>query len=305
MEKSRIIVLLSSYNGEKYIAEQLDSILSQQNVDVKILCRDDGSSDKTKEIISQYVESHPNKIELITGNNLGFALSFTELIKIAEERFHDVEYFAFADQDDVWLPEKLSSGIEFLKTERKDIPVAYCSNLSLVNSNLEFMKYGKSPYYNLTKGKALVQNVATGCTVIMNRKTVELYNRHTPKIIFYHDFLVFQICMFLGKMIYDSSSHILYRQHSSNQIGAPGKIARMKHRFSGHFSKHVLQQQNIAFYDAYKELLSENDRNLFIRFNSYNMSIFSKIRLIFDKDIKYDSFEPNFFMILKIISGTL
>lgn len=305
IEQPKILVLLSSYCGEKYIAEQLDSILSQKNVDLKIICRDDCSKDCTRDIIKKYVENYPQKIELIEGENLGFALSFTELLKFGYEKHPDIQYFAFADQDDVWLPDKLERGIKNVSSFDPAIPVAYCSNTTLVDENLNFLGKGHLHPVNLTKAKALIQNIATGCTMVMNRKAVELYVTHLPEEIKVHDFLMFQICSFLGKVIYDSESRILYRQHHNNQIGSPDFIGRMKKRLKGNFSKSILLRQNQIFLNAFGSLLTDEDKILFNKFINYNKSFINKLKLLLDKEIKYNNRETDFFLSLKILLGTL
>lgn len=302
----KILVLLSSYCGEKYIAEQLDSILSQKNVDLKIICRDDCSKDSTCDIIKKYAENYPQKIELIEGDNLGFALSFTELLKFGYERYPDIQYFAFADQDDVWLPDKLSRAINFIRLESDDIPVAYCSNTKLVDEHLTQLGFGWNPKtVKITRERALVQSYATGCTMVFNRKAARLYVENQPKEIKVHDFLMYQICIFLGKVIWDSESRILYRQHSSNQIGQPSAIGRMKKRLQGHYKEHVLERQNRNFFDAFNHLLSQEDKCLIQHFINYRKSLNSKLNLLFNRKICYTSFEKDFFYRLKILLGSV
>lgn len=305
MTQPRILVLLSSYNGEKYIAEQLDSILSQKSVNVKILCRDDGSKDKTCEIIQDYISRYPSQIRLIEGKNLGFALSFTELLKCGYNDYPDIEYFAFADQDDVWLPDKLSRGIGYVSKYDTNIPIAYCSNTDLVDSNLNFLRKGRIKPISLSKSKALIQNVATGCTMVMNRTAVGTYVAHAFPEIKVHDFHMFQICSFLGKVIYDPESRILYRQHTDNQIGAPGFAGRMKKRLKGNFAKGILQRQAKLFLNAFKTELSEKDTELISNFIAYNKSLKNKLKLLVNPQIKYGHWESDFFLMLKILNGTL
>lgn len=99
--KSKVIILLSSYNGEKYISEQLDSLIAQEQIDSKVFIRDDGSKDSTWSIIEAYLAKYPESFFLIRGENVDFAQSFTVLLKDAVIRFPQTNYFAFCDQDDV------------------------------------------------------------------------------------------------------------------------------------------------------------------------------------------------------------
>lgn len=300
-----ICVLLSTYNGEKYLEEQLESLRQQVNVEIKILIRDDGSKDHTAEIIQRWYNDNPQLIDLfVQGENVGFALSFIELLKIAMARYPNAEYYAFCDQDDVWLPNKLSEAVQKLKNESQEIPITYCSNTCLVDQDLQFLRMGwKQGEARLTKHRALIQSFATGCTMVFNHKAAEICISHLPKVIKVHDFLIYQICMFLGKVIYDENSYILYRQHGKNQIGKPDFWGRFRKRLEGHYKEHVLEYQNLMFLSAYKDLLNVEDIGLICRFVYYRKNLFAKLSLLFDSKIKYTSFERNYYYVLKIILG--
>lgn len=299
-----ICVLLSTYNGEKFIGEQLESLKNQQGVDLKILIRDDGSKDNTKEIIKVYQTKNPSLIDFFEEQNIGFANSFSRLIEIALNNYPNAEYFAFCDQDDVWLPNKLKEAIKKIQNESNEIPITYCSNTQLVDSNLKFIGLAlKNGEVKLTKERALIQNFATGCTMVFNKKAAEIYISHLPDIIKVHDFLMYQLCMFLGKVIYDENSYIYYRQHGGNQIGKPNFTARMRKRLQGHYKEHNLELQNYYFLKAYKCLLHTDDIGLLSKIVFYRNNFFSKIALICDNKIRYTRFERNIFYIIKIILG--
>ena len=130
MNTKSVQVVMSTYNGEKYLKEQIDSILSQEGVDVRLYIRDDGSSDRTTDILASYQEHKNVKIE--KGNNLGFAKSFLTALDECDE----ADYYAFSDQDDVWEKDKLSTAIEILEEESQSTPLLYCSALQRVDENL-------------------------------------------------------------------------------------------------------------------------------------------------------------------------
>lgn len=119
-------ILMSTYNGEKYLREQLDSILAQTNVNVHITIRDDGSSDGTADILDDYQEKYPNKITVYSKGNIrkGYAKSFIELLKLA---IPDADYYAFADQDDVWLPEKCYVAAKKLEKCSNEVKLYVCA----------------------------------------------------------------------------------------------------------------------------------------------------------------------------------
>lgn len=296
---------MSTYNGEKYLEEQLESLVRQEGVEIRILVRDDGSKDATCDILNKWQASHPGLVDFVKGENVGFAMSFTHLLQMAVVRYPEAEYFAFCDQDDVWLPEKLRMAVEKLEAEAKDIPVAYCSNTRLVDSNLQFLRMcWKKDEARLTKERALIQSFATGCTMVFNRRAAETYVSHLPEVIKVHDFLMYQLCMFLGKVVYDENSYILYRQHGNNQIGQPGFRKRWQRRWaSGNYKKHTLELQNYRFLKAYKDLLSVDDIGLISQMAFYRRSLFTKLALLFNRRIKYTRMKANFFYVLKIVIG--
>lgn len=123
MNSKKVVILMSTYNGEKYIEEQLESLLNQTYSDIKIFIRDDGSKDRTKEIIKQFLQKSKN-IFLIEGENIGFINSFFELLNISDT----ADYYAYCDQDDVWMEDKIERAVKFLEKSDSNKPVLYFSN---------------------------------------------------------------------------------------------------------------------------------------------------------------------------------
>lgn len=312
MEKNntKVCILLSAYNGTEFIEEQLDSLLKQKDANFHILIRDDGSTDDTMDILQTYKKSYPELIDIISGKNVGFVQSFTSLTDEAYSRYPDMQYFAFCDQDDVWLPNKLNAGIRMLEQEDKTIPVTYCSNTTLVDKDLNIIRqtwdYKK---VKITKERSMIQNFATGCTMIFNRTAARLYMRYIPKSTREHDYFLFQLCVFLGKVIWDKESYIYYRQHGHNQIGMSDFKGRLHHRLARFRNKELNKRnhetRNYDFMNALKEVLPMEDIAILSSIVFYRRNIWSKLSLIFDRKIKYNNFESNFFYILKIISGNL
>jgi rhamnosyltransferase len=204
---------MSTYNGEKYIREQIDSILKQTLVNVELYIRDDGSTDSTVQIISEYEQVH-----LIKGENIGVGNSFMELLYMVP---HEFDYYAFSDQDDIWLENKLEKAVEKIKNQEE--PALYCSNQILVN------KYGKNKHERyITKPDLSVemifsQNNAVGCTMLWNDMLNEIIVSHKPSKHLLenriHDCWVAMVAGICGIIIYDENGYILYRQHENNVIG--------------------------------------------------------------------------------------
>lgn len=215
-----ITVLMSTYNGEKYIREQIDSILNQQDVEIELFIRDDGSTDKTKDIIEEYTHQE-NNIFFFDGDNIGVGNSFLSVLIEAKTRS---DYYAFADQDDVWLPEKLKRAIDILKGKRG--PSCYCSNQILVDSNGEFERIRHVNPIDTSYMHILCNNEVTGCTMVWNKELQVILTNTTSKPSQellnkrIHDVWVAMVASVVGKIYYDHNPYIMYRQHENNVVGA-------------------------------------------------------------------------------------
>jgi len=304
-----VIVLMSAYNGEKFIREQLESIRCQKNITVTLLIRDDGSSDSTEHIISDYVKTFPDfHIEFIRGDNIGYVKSFTELIRIALIRYPKYNYFAFCDHDDIWLDDKLDRAIGLLEQsnhrEINNIPIMYCSNAQLVDAELNpigmFFKIPPS----ISKPKCLIQNIVIGCTAVFNRKAAILFvERHIPNITV-HDQFLYIICTLLGKTIYDHEAHILYRQHGNNQVGKPCVYKRLKQSATKLMQDtHSLEQRAKYILSKFNDLLPMYEKSVVSRLANYRSSTSSRLSFFFDRRFQYDSFISNLIFRMKIIIG--
>jgi glycosyltransferase involved in cell wall biosynthesis len=222
MNQNNIDILLSVYNGEKYLKGQIDSILNQTNKSWGLIIRDDGSTDSSFDTIKNYSEND-YRITLIqdTFGNLGPCQSFAELLEHSS-----AEYIMFCDQDDIWLPEKIDTLLKEIKSIEKiypDEPILVASDLSLINMENQtiassFWKYQK---LNPDKGinfSLLVQNKFPGCSMIFNNKLKELATP-IPEKAMMHDWWVCLIGFAFGKIAKIDTPLVLYRQHESNTIG--------------------------------------------------------------------------------------
>lgn len=209
----KLVILVSTFNGEKYLRVQIDSLLNQTiAADTTIIVRDDGSSDETLEILEQYEKD--GKIILRQGKNKGVVLSFFDLLEQAPE----AEYYAFCDQDDYWLPEKMEVAIGKLESISK--PALYCSRKTLVDEDLkELSREDTKPLFN-PLDVLMKRNIASGCTMVFNQSLRKLFLKYPSDKTLYHDTWLFNLAYFTGKVIYDDNSYILYRQHGNNVVGA-------------------------------------------------------------------------------------
>ncbi len=208
-----VAVLMSTYNGEQFVEEQVISILEQLPSDGELVIRDDGSTDQT---VARVAAIRDHRIRLLQGKNIGFASSFLCLLTTIRE---SSTFVFFSDQDDVWEPRKIATACARLSGQ-EDIPRLYCSGLLLVSEQLEPL--GRSPLFLCQPSfdNALVENIATGCTVALNRAAVSLILRTSrPEQIRYHDWWCYLVVAAFGEVLYDPTPQIRYRQHAQNALG--------------------------------------------------------------------------------------
>ena len=254
----KVQVLLSTYNGEKYIQEQIESILKQKDVEISLLIRDDGSCDKTLEIIENFKKENSN-IEYYYGENLGPAKSFMDLVN----KSGDFDYYAFSDQDDVWKPEKLISAISKLKQSAK--PSLYMSALEIVDENLNFIETKKVNGNFCFEGE-MIKNFATGCTQVLNKSLIEIIKNYTPNYIIMHDSWITRVCYAIGgNVIIDDNSYIMYRQHQGNVLGYQDEgFQKLKKQFKIAFLNKECMRVNIAkeLKNGYEKLLTPSAKEV-------------------------------------------
>lgn len=304
--KYRVLVLMSVYNGSRFLQDQINSILHQQNVIADILVRDDESKDDSMIILQKNAERYPGRITIISGQNMGSTKSFSKLLEISLT-LPLYDYYAFSDQDDIWLSRKLFSAALFLdKYHDLEQPVGYCSNATLVDENLNVMRLMHIHDVKFTKESALLQNIATGCTMVFNIHAVRQYARQSLDSIKMHDHQMFLVCLFMGKFIYDNNSYIQYRQHASNQVGDMTFSARFRRRMK-HLgeSDNYYYTQSCNFLSTYQGELSVNDIKVIEVITKYKQSFYNKMCLLFNTKYHYDSLEFNMTMFLKTILGKL
>ena len=224
--KKKLAILMATYNGEKYIREQLESILSQTYQDFDLYIRDDNSKDNTVEIINEYTKRYPNKIFIEVDKKIarGAYKNFMFLLEYVKN-IQKYDLFMFSDQDDVWIKDKVETVVnKYNEQLNNDIPILIHTDLYVVDKNLNiisnsFVKYSKLRTEYTDFNKYLVQNNVTGCTMLINKKLVDLINFKIEYIIM-HDWYFALIASAFGKVIYIDKPTINYRQHGDNTVGA-------------------------------------------------------------------------------------
>lgn len=274
-------VFLSTYNGSEYLAEQLDSLLAQKDVAVAINVRDDGSTDETVAILEHYSKLD-NRVSYRKGVNLGFAQSFFDILKNCGK----ADFYAFCDQDDVWDNDKLSSAVKMMKQAKNDVPVMYYSNLRVVDKDLSFLRVAHSrPHIHINKYSALIENAATGCTIVINKSAADLIKDRLPRQCQLHDWWIYLVCVFLGNVVYDTIPHISYRQHGNNVIGTFKKrksLGNYIKRFSRLFNRNLQPSRKnaLGFLESYGDLVSDDDLIVISKLAFYKQSLLSRISLL-------------------------
>lgn len=277
----QIYVLMSTYNGQRYLCEQIDSI-KNQTIDNSLVVRDDGSSDGTHGVLNDYQEK--GVLKWYTGDNLKPANSFWDLLKNSA----DSDFYAFCDQDDVWMEDKLKVATDILKKYPNNEPAMYFSAKRLVDAELNVIKdTNENPL--LTLEEAFIYNPVTGCTLVMNNALRNIVvSAGIATIPSLHDSWVYRICLAVGGHVYyDPNPHILYRQHGGNVVGHVGLLGRFK-AFCASIEKTGGSRSKVArdILDNYQEYLKDDKKQLLQKLAGYRSSMRAKFSLLFNPKMR-------------------
>lgn len=293
-----IQVLMSTYNGEKYVKTQLDSILSQEKVKVRLLIRDDGSRDSTVSILRCYEKKHSN-IRVYEGKNLGASKSFFDLIKNADDR---ISYFAFSDQDDVWKKEKLYQAVSQLSAFEQEAAL-YCGSYIVTDNNLQTLKNNIRINNSLQNkfASAMIENGCSGATAVFNRNLLQIVQRKIPQKAYMHDWWLYLMATAFGVVIYDEKAYLLYRQHENNVLGVANTVLQKVKRQICNFNKLriYVPQQLEEFMNIYNDMLTEKQIKLINCVINRQKSPLLRLNIFFYKEIRRRNKVSN--MIYKIL----
>lgn len=276
-------ILLSTYNGSDFIEKQIESLQSQINVNISITIRDDGSDKQHLNLLKNIAQKHSN-IELDLSHNIGLPGSFFQLMKNQSNKQYD--YYAFCDQDDIWLPDKLTSAIQQLKAIHSPIAL-YCSRQIYIDKNDKKIGSSFRPPKNISLKNAIFENLAVGCTCVFTSSLLQqaLQTKDYRNIVM-HDWWVYLIASSIGEVTFDTTPHIYYRQHSNNAVG--GKLSHWRKLLS-RIEKYINIQltnkggpidQLEAFYNEFSTQISSEDADLIKKvLVNYDRSIIQRIRI--------------------------
>lgn len=225
-DKNSVAILMCTYNGEKYLKEQIDSILNQTYQNFVLFIRDDNSTDRTKEIINYYVKEYDGKVIEVVDHRIANSASKNFMFLLESVyKLDKFDVFIFSDQDDFWERDKVKVTVdEYNKVKNKDIPILIHTDLTVVDSKLNTINSSFMKYSNLSAKRNkfinyLIQNNVTGCAMLINKSLVDLI-KFDIEYIRMHDWYFALIASAFGKVIYIDKQMVKYRQHSNNVLGA-------------------------------------------------------------------------------------
>lgn len=226
---AKVAVVLSSYNGSKYLRQQIDSILSQkmpQGCSIELFIRDDGSSDQTPALLAEY-RDRPD-VHLWLEQNIGVVESFLTLIGLVGD---DYDYISLSDQDDVWHPDKISRALEKLHDVSQDIPALYASEYIFCDEHLRRTGVSRLNKTGVDFSKMMFENVVSGNTVVINRRLADLVKRGGSDRVYCHDWWIALLAAATGVLIYDDYPCLDYRRTGSNASATgSGAVQILKNR---------------------------------------------------------------------------
>lgn len=215
---ARVAILMGTANGGRYLRTQLASIAAQTHDRWTLVASDDGSTDDTIDILREFAEQHPGRVEIRPGPRQGFAANF---LTLACDTGIDADFFAFCDQDDVWMPTRLARSVQCLQRGPADVPALYCSRTRYISE--EGAPIGMSPLFRLQPSfrNALVQSLGGGNTMTFNRAARDVVAREGVLRVVAHDWWLYQLITGCGgEVYYDPEPSVEYRQHGGNLIGS-------------------------------------------------------------------------------------
>jgi glycosyltransferase involved in cell wall biosynthesis len=299
-----VIILMATFNGASYLREQLDSIAKQTHQNWQLIVSDDGSVDETLSILKAFQAGFPEgQVTIQSGPQKGSADNFMSMLK--DESFK-ADYYAFSDQDDVWLPNKIEVAINQIDVHQKnDLPFIYCSRTTYVDETLK--ECGVSPLFVFprTFRNALVQSIAGGNTMVFNHATKILCHQEKKLSVVVHDWWLYMLVSGVGGVVeYDPNPHILYRQHKDSLIGGSHKLFdRFKNViriFNGEFQRVI--SLNVQALDQVQHLFTHENQEVYRLFKRMRIgNLKERVRLMLASGVYRQSARGTLSLVLAIL----
>lgn len=305
MNNPSVAVLMSTYNGEAYLVEQINSILDQTYQNIHLFIRDDGSTDNTMRILEKFVEN-PKVSVIRSDDNLGYKNSFLTLLKTAVDLKSDYQYFSFSDQDDVWLKNKILVSIRKLEKSDNRYRI-YFSGLTFVDSKLNKLKIKDDSKVRTTFPAEMVRHSVSGATSVISRDLAELAVKYkeVQKLPGGHDEFIFRLNAALrGHFFADKNNYIKFRRHENNTSSATKNILlKVKQEFSNGDKSEVLTAKFIK--NNYKHILPTITLQEIDVLVNYDISFKNKLSLVKNKSFRRENFLMNIIFIFKVMFDKL
>lgn len=285
---STVAIIMTTYNGEKYVKEQIDSILVSNYQDFELFIYDDGSNDNTVALMRPYEQQYPDKVHVFQNEkNLGLVRNFLQALSLTT-----MDYVMFCDQDDVWTANKIGITLKRMRNLEaqtgKGTPLAVFTDATVVDQNLmelqsSFFESNHLEPKNTDLAHLLMENKLIGCTVMVNAAVRKvLQSNRLPQDAKYHDWWVALIAASFGKIAFVKESTLLYRQHEKNMVGGADFISYIKNRLQNlqHQKEAIraLERQASEFVHLYGEQLSAEKRMIIQTFAELNEAGFLQKR---------------------------
>jgi glycosyltransferase involved in cell wall biosynthesis len=281
-----VTILMATYNGEKYLAQQLESIAAQTHKNWILWIGDDGSEDGTLGVIETF-KQRGHDVTLLRSPGEGSSANFMALLRCGTD-IDQPEWIAFSDQDDVWLPDKLERGVAALRDLPAGIPALYCSRTFIVDVNLKLREKSLARPRPLGFRNAIVQNVASGNTLVLNPTAAHLVRSESKRAgeVVVHDWWIYQLISGVGgALIHDDMPSLLYRQHADNVIGANtgarARLLRIRMLLNGDFGK--WNAKNIAALERSADRLTPENIEILRGFAELRRAPFLRRLLLFHR----------------------
>ena len=281
-----VCVVMSAYNGEKYIKRQIDTIYRQKNVRIIMVVRDDGSTDNTIGVLKELNNKY-HTIQIIEGENVGFAKSFCKALKAASE----ADYYAFSDQDDIWHDDKLIKGITELEKHNSEKPLLFYSNRMSVTENLEPIGSVSKDNRPTSRIGALCQNYVAGCVMLFNRAAKEILTKYEPNYpegkYWSHDFWTGCLLFITGEVYYSDECLMDYVRYDNSVSSGGNIILTHKRKIKDFFYGKALYENHAHnLLAGYSEYFDDYEKEFLIMLRDYKKNFKYKLKIIFNKDFE-------------------
>ena len=301
MMSHEVLICMSTYNGADYIEKQISSILEQSYSNFTLFIRDDGSTDDIFINELKRYKRLDSRIELDLAMNVGVTKSFFSILKSCSGKY---KFVFLCDQDDYWYPDRLKNTIEYITSNNQsELPFLSLCKFEYVDENLKFKSLVPS-YKHLSFRNALVQNLATGCSLCLNNSALLKIKEYFPRNAVIHDWWIYLVISAFGVVEQEPNISIKYRQHSDNTLGGTTSLlVKFRRRIGNKLYKIIYQvyEQNAEFLEVFGEELDNDKRQLLESFIA-RKSLYSKIQFILKfKNVKRENFFDNIILRLLIL----